>query len=156
MWSPQSGLRSAQGIWLAEAPRSVNFAVWWDGDLLRELLDRNRIDKWDWERSALTNIFTAQGATWVNGSKATPVLSADILGDWREEVIFRTPDNKELRIYSTTIPTPHRLRCLMLDRQYRVSVAAQNVAYNQPPHTSFFLGEGMKPGAPNQDKAPAP
>ena len=92
----------------------------------------------------------------MNGSKATPVLSADILGDWREEVIFRTPDNKELRIYSTTIPTPHRLRCLMLDRQYRVSVAAQNVAYNQPPHTSFFLGEGMKPGAPNQDKAPAP
>lgn len=156
LWGGPAGLRTVKGERIGDAPRSVNFAIWWDGDLLRELLDRNRIDKWDWERSALTNLFTADGAVSNNGTKATPVLSADICGDWREEVIFRTPDSSELRIYSTTIPTPHRLRCLMQDSQYRLSVAAQNVGYNQPPHPSFFLGEAMRPGGADGDKAPKP
>lgn len=80
-----------------------------------------------------------------NGTKATPVLCADILGDWREEVIWRTADNKELRIYTTTIPTEHRIYTLMHDPVYRLSVAWQSVAYNQPPHTGFYLGEGMAP-----------
>jgi rhamnogalacturonan endolyase len=73
------------------------------------------------------------------------VLSADIVGDWREEVIWRTTDNQSLRIYTTTIPTTHRLYTLMHDPQYHLSVAWQNVAYNQPPHTSFYMGEDMKP-----------
>jgi len=78
------------------------------------------------------------------------VLSADIIGDWREEVIWRTPDNKELRIYTTTIPTTNRFRTLMHDPQYRLSIAWQNVGYNQPPHPSFYLGSGMKaPPKPN-------
>jgi hypothetical protein len=77
------------------------------------------------------------------------VLSADLFGDWREEVIWRTTDNKELRIYTTTIPTEHRFYTLMHDPHYRLSIAWQNVAYNQPPHTSFYLGEGMaKPPRP--------
>ena len=59
--------------------------------------------------------------------------------------IFRTTDNKELRIYTTTIPTDLRLRTLMHDPQYRLAVAWQNVGYNQPPHPGFFLGDGMKP-----------
>jgi rhamnogalacturonan endolyase len=73
------------------------------------------------------------------------VLSADILGDWREEVIWRTIDNKELRIYTTAIPTKYRFYTFMHDPQYRLSVAWQNVGYNQPPHTSFYMGEGMGP-----------
>jgi len=77
----------------------------------------------------------------VNGTKATPSLSADILGDWREEVIWPTADSRELRIYTTTIPTAHRLPTLMHDRQYRLAIAWQNVAYNQPPHPSFALTE---------------
>jgi rhamnogalacturonan endolyase len=94
-------------------------------------------------------MLTAEGCASNNGTKATPALSADILGDWREEVIWRTTDNKELRIYTTIIPTKHRLYTLMHDPQYRLSVAWQNVAYNQPPHTSFFMGEGMaKPPRP--------
>ena len=80
-----------------------------------------------------------------NGTKATPGLSADILGDWREEVIWRESDNTALRIYVTTIPTTHRFYTLMHDRQYRVAIAWQNVAYNQPPHPGFFLGDGMSP-----------
>ena len=79
-----------------------------------------------------------------NGSKANPCLAADILGDWREELIARTDDNKELRIYVSTSPTSHRLPTLMHDRQYRIGVARQNVGYNQPPHPSFYLGAQME------------
>jgi rhamnogalacturonan endolyase len=145
-----TGLFNAKGEKISEAtPRSCNFGVWWDGDPLRELLDRNVISKWNWIDGSETTLLTAEGCTSNNGTKATPTLSADILGDWREEVIWRTTDNKELRIYTTTIPTKHRFYTLMHDPQYRLSVAWQNVAYNQPPHTSFYLGEGMaKPPRP--------
>ena len=95
-------------------------------------------------------MLTADGCTSNNGSKATPALSADILGDWREEVIWRTIDNKELRVYTSMIPTKYRFYTFMHDPQYRLSVAWQNVAYNQPPHTSFYMGEGMaKPPRPS-------
>jgi rhamnogalacturonan endolyase len=98
----------------------------------------------------MDTIFTAEGCASNNGSKSTPVLSADILGDWREELIERTADNKELRIYTTVIPTEQRFYTLMHDPQYRESIALQNVGYNQPPWTSFFLGYGMKaPPKPN-------
>lgn len=140
MWYDRSGLLNMKGERIGEMPSSMQFLIWWDGDLSRELLNGNRIDKY-----RVGRIFTADGAIAAAGSKNTPVLSADLFGDWREEVIFRTPDNQSLRIYTTTIPTKHRLYTLMHDPQYRLSVAWQNVAYNQPPHTSFFLGTGMKP-----------
>jgi rhamnogalacturonan endolyase len=126
-------------------PSSCNFAVWWDGDLLRELLNGNTISKWDWLTETTNPLFTAADCSSNNGTKSTPALSADILGDWREEVILRTTDNKELRIYSTTLPTEYRLHTLMHDPQYRLAIAWQNVAYNQPPHPGFFLGADMKP-----------
>ncbi|MFN0112384.1 MAG: hypothetical protein ACKVZH_26300, partial [Blastocatellia bacterium] len=144
-WGGVEGLKTSKGERIGAAPRSANFAVWWDGDTLREILDRNFIGKWDWQTGRMNTILTAEGCMSNNGSKATPTLSADILGDWREEVIWRTTDNKELRIYTTTIPTEHRIYTLMHDPQYRLSIAWQNVAYNQPPHTGFFLGDGMKP-----------
>jgi len=121
-----------------------NFAIWWDGDQLREILNRNTISKWNWETGEMGRIFTAEGCESNNGSKATPALSADLFGDWREELIERTSDNQELRIYATVIPTEHRIHTPMHDPQYRESIAWQNVAYNQPPHTGFFLGAGMK------------
>lgn len=142
-WGGSEGLKTCKGERIGASPRSVNFAIWWDGDLLRELLDRNAISKWDWQNAKLDTIFTAEGCMSNNGSKATPVLSADLFGDWREEVIFRTTDNKELRIFTTTIPTKYRFPTLMHDSQYRLSIAWQNVGYNQPPHPSFYLGEGM-------------
>lgn len=145
MWSGPAGLRTCQGTKLGPAPRTANFAVWWDGDLLRELVDHNRISKWNWETSTLETLLTADECVSNNGSKATPCLSADLLGDWREEVLWRTPDNRELHLYTTTLPTRHRLVTLMHDRQYRLAIAWQNVGYNQPPHPSFYLGEGMKP-----------
>lgn len=133
-WSGSKGLYSMQGKRIGENPTSTNFLIWWDGDLTRELLNSNRIDKY-----GLGTIFTAQGCVANNGTKSNPTLSADLFGDWREEVIFRTQDNKELRIFSTTIPTSYRVPTLMHDHQYRLSIAWQNVGYNQPPHLSYYL-----------------
>jgi rhamnogalacturonan endolyase len=140
MWySGSNGLLNMKGERIGDSPVSTNFVIWWDGDLSRELLDKNHIDKYNVGR-----LFTAEGCVSNNGTKVTPALSADLFGDWREEVIFRTADNKNLRIYTTTIPTHHRIYTLMHDPQYRLAIATQNVGYNQPPHTSFFLGTGMK------------
>jgi len=138
-WSGDPNLYDIKGNIIGEAPREQNFLIWWDGDLSRELLDRNRITKY-----GKGVIFEAEGATSNNGTKATPALSSDILGDWREELILRSEDNNELRIYSSPIPTAIKMPTLMQDSQYRVSIAWQNVAYNQPPHPSFYMGTGMK------------
>ena len=121
------------------ATTPANFAVWWDGDLLRELLDQNFVAKWNWETGSTDRLLTAHECISSNGTKATPFLSADFWGDWREEIIWRTLDGSALHIYTSTIPTAHRLVSLMQDPQYRCAIAWQNVAYNQPPHPSFAL-----------------
>jgi rhamnogalacturonan endolyase len=143
MWAAGgiSGLRDRYGDNIGRRPGSINFLVWWDADLTRELLDSNHIDKYG--ANSDTRLLTANGCSSNNGTKSTPCLSADIFGDWREEVIFRTSNNQELRIYTTTIPATNRIYTLMHDPQYRLSIAWQNVAYNQPPHTGFYLGDGM-------------
>ena len=122
------------GRWL-----SMNFGIWWDGDLLRELLDRSAVTKYDWENHEIKEIVRFDGQ-FNNGTKSNPCLSADILGDWREEVIVRNRESTELRIYVSTIPTPYRINCLMQDIPYRLSVAYQNVGYNQPSELGFYLG----------------
>lgn len=119
---------------------SVNFGIWWDGDLLRELLDHETISKYDWENKTITVIKKLEGVVFNNGTKSNPCLSADILGDWREEVMVRTPDSEELRIYVSPFPTDYRINCLMEDIPYRLSTAAQNVGYNQPSEPGFYLG----------------
>ena len=121
----------------------MNFSIWWDADLNRELLDGNHIDKWDYTTAKSVNLLTATNYSSNNSTKATPCLSADLFGDWREEVIFRKTDNTAIRIYSTNIATTHKLYTLMHDTQYRVAIAWQNSAYNQPPHPSFYLGVDM-------------
>ncbi|MBB4106210.1 rhamnogalacturonan lyase [Pedobacter zeae] len=143
-WAGSNGLFDIKGNRIGDQPGSTNFVIYWDGDLSRELLDANHIDKYNGGR-----IFTADGAVANNGTKSTPALSADIFGDWREELILRSNDNQSLRIYTTTIPTEHRHYTLMHDPQYRLSIAWQNDGYNQPPHTGFYFGFGMK-------KAPKP
>ncbi len=145
LWGGTRNLFNAKGEDIGTRPSSQNMAIWWDGDLLRELLDGVSISKWNYEAGRQETIFDGRtlGLASNNGSKSNPCLSADILGDWREELIARTSDSRELRIYSTTIPTEYRMPTLMHDSQYRLSVAWQNVAYNQPPHPSFFLGHGM-------------
>ncbi len=149
-WASRGGLFNVSGQQIsANRPSSMNFASWWDGDLLREALDGTSISKWNPAAFAFETLLNgaAYNAASNNGTKATPVLSADILGDWREEAVLRTADNSELLVFSTTIPTTHRIPTLMHDAQYRVQVAAQNAGYNQPPHTSFYIGEGVTPPA---------
>ncbi|HWS34409.1 MAG TPA: rhamnogalacturonan lyase [Actinoplanes sp.] len=138
-WSSAvDGLRSSSGANIGRKPSSTNFVIWWDGDAQRELLDQTRIDKYG--IGADTRLLTASGVHSNNGTKATPSLQADILGDWREEVIWPTTNNTALRIYSTTDATSISRASLMQDRQYREAVAWQNTAYNQPPHPSFAIG----------------
>ncbi len=151
MWASRGGLMSASGTQISTSrPGQMNFMSWWDGDLLRELLDGNTISKWNWTNNTVSALLSATGASSNNSTKATPNLSGDILGDWREELVLRSNDSSELRIYSTTIPTAHRIVTLMHDRQYRTAIAWQNVGYNQPAHPSFFLGDGMAtPPAPD-------
>jgi len=146
-WASGPGL---SGVWNCKGekvsdrkPRSCNFGVWWDGDLLREQLDRTTISKWDWlaERDVGVDDGYRVRVEQRHEGDAGPVC--DIFGDWREEVIWRSADNKELRIYTTTTPTDHRLYTLMHDPQYRLSVAWQNIGYNQPTQPGFYLGDGM-------------
>lgn len=141
-----TGMFDAKGNKISDRTPACNMGIFWDGDVLREILNGTRIDKWDYENSRTVPLLNARDYDCVhnNGTKANPVLSADILGDWREEVIYRTSDNNELRIFSTTIPTARKFYTLMQDPQYRLSIVWQNVAYNQPPHTGFHMGEGMK------------
>lgn len=153
MWAAGNtgGVFDSKGNQISTTRPSINFAIWWDADLSRELLDVNRIDKWNPVTRSAVNILTATGKTSNNGTKATPTLSADILGDWREEVIWRTTDNTALHIYTTTIPAANRFYTLMHDPQYRLAIAWQNSAYNQPPHPGFYIGTDMTapPPTPN-------
>ncbi|MCP2334666.1 Ricin-type beta-trefoil lectin domain-like [Actinoalloteichus cyanogriseus DSM 43889] len=144
MWSSRvDGMRDTQGRNVGRKPSSTNFLIWWDGDPVRELLDQTRIDKYG--PNGDTRLLTANGVASNNGTKATPALSGDLFGDWREEVVWRTSDSRALRIYTTTDLTDLRIPTLMHDTQYRVAIAWQNTAYNQPPHPSFFIGDGMAP-----------
>lgn len=144
-WGSKGNLYDCKGNEIGTSKPSMNFAIWWDGDLNRELLNSNRIDKWDYTNAKSINLLTATGYSSNNGTKSTPCLSADLFGDWREEVIFRKTDNTSIRIYTTNISTTHKLYTLMHDAQYRVAIAWQNSAYNQPPHPSFYLGVDMAP-----------
>jgi len=144
-WASRGGLRSVTGELInATSPGSMNFGVWWDGDLLREVLSGVAVQKWNPATRTLNTIFDAGplGAATNNGTKATPVFTADLFGDWREEIVLRNGSNTELMVFSTTIPTSIRINTLMHDPQYRSQVAGQNAGYNQPPHTSFYLGHG--------------
>jgi rhamnogalacturonan endolyase len=148
-WSSSvDGLSNTSGANIGRKPSSTNFLIWWDGDPVRELLDQTRIDKYG--TGGDTRLLTGSGVASNNGTKATPALSGDILGDWREEVVWRTTDSSALRIYSTPTQTDRRIPTLMHDSQYRVAIAWQNTAYNQPPHPGYFIGNGMAtPPQPN-------
>ncbi len=144
MWSSASGsMRNFRGDSVAVRPASQNFAVWWDGDLLRELLDGNRVDKFNPETRQVENLVTFEGSVSNNGTKSTPCISGDLLGDWREEVLLRAEDNSELRLYVSTEPTEYRFHTFLEDPVYRISLATENVCYNQPPEVGFYFGNEL-------------
>lgn len=148
VWGGPGGLRSIKGEEIGPRPRLSDWVIWWDGDLLREIYGGFCVFKWDWETGSEEKIFSAElpgGEGRGNRFMGMrPNLAADLIGDWREELLLPGPGGKSLRLYTSTIPTEHRLVTLMHDPQYRLSVAWQNVSYNKPPHPSFFLGKDMK------------
>ncbi|MFD7863075.1 rhamnogalacturonan lyase [Streptomyces sp. NPDC059783] len=148
-WSSAAdGVRDPRGTVVASRkPSSTNFLCWWDGDLTRELLDGTHIDKYG--TGGDTRLLTGASVHSNNGTKATPAISGDLFGDWREEVVWPTTNNTALRIYSTPYETDTKITTLLHDTTYRTALAWQNTAYNQPPHPGFFLGTGMA-------KAPRP
>lgn len=151
-WASAGNLYSASGRDLGTVkPSGINFGVWWDGDLLREILDKNTISKWNPSAKTTDRLLTANNASSINGTKAVPVLAADIVGDWREEVILKGNDDSSLELFTTTNPSSFKLYTLMHDAQYRAAIAWQNTGYNQPPHPSFFLGSGAVLPAPPAD-----
>ena len=121
---------------------STNFRIFWDGDLYDELLDGEPggplvVTSWNGER--MERIFRTEGCVSINGTKANPCLQADILGDWREEIVMAREDNNALRVFVSDIPTEYSFKTLMHDPVYRAGVAAEQTAYNQPPHIGFCL-----------------
>lgn len=141
-----TGIYDVLGNKIAQRSPVCNMGIYWDGDALSELLNGVDVFKWDYINERTQPLFLGKKFNIIsnNGTKANPCLSADILGDWREEIIARRADNKALLIFSTPHPTDIKLHTLMHDAQYRMSIVWQNVAYNQPPHTSYFLGNGMQ------------
>lgn len=155
------GTYSATGVKLSGSISSMNMAIYWDGDTGRELFDGQTnpsVTKVGYSGTAPSKTYssntliTFNGASTNGGTKANPCLQADILGDWREEVILRKSDNTELRIYTTVTPTSHAgvgtvpssgIPTLMHNKTYRMAVAWQNSGYNQPPHTDCFIGYNM-------------
>ena len=130
----------------SEKSASLNFRVYWDGTVQDALLDGNKIDKYDAAKNSFSRLVTFSDlgpSSTCNSTKNTPNLSADILGDWREEVILYTVTDNEayLGIYSTNIPTDYRIPTLMHDHTYRMGICWQNTAYNQPAHIGYNLVE---------------
>lgn len=121
----------------------LNQRIYWDGDLCDEVMDSPGSEARDAAiyKPAGSRLLTTSGCSTNNGSKNNPCAIADIFGDWREELVMRTNDNTSIRIYTTNIPTSHRIYTLWHDHQYRGAMVWQCVGYNQPPHKSFFLGE---------------
>ncbi|RXK61765.1 T9SS type A sorting domain-containing protein [Lacibacter luteus] len=148
-------LQDCKGNQIATSRPSIDHVVWWDGDLLREILDGDVLDKWNYNTNSSNRLLTLYQAGLGyggsnNSTKKNPCLTADLLGDWREEIILRSTDQQFLNIYTTVNETTHRIYTLMHDPQYRLAIAWQNSAYNQPPHPGFYLGEEMSaPPTPN-------
>jgi len=125
---------------------SINYRMYWNGTCYDQILDGNTLDYWDgssWTR--LMTFYNYGNSSTCNGTKKTPNLQADLFGDWREELILWDSNNSStLNIFTTNISTEHRVPTLMHDHTYRMGVAWQNTAYNQPPHLGFYLPDFVK------------
>ena len=137
------GLWTANGQRLGDAIPGTNQSVRWAADLTTQIVNgalevTPTVD--DWKRGRL---LTLDGTRTNNGTKGNPGLVADVLGDWREELLMRTADSTAIRIYLSTEVTSHKLYTLMHDPQYRVEVARQQTVYNQPSYPGFYLASDV-------------
>ena len=153
-WSAASNdVYDITGTSFSTSRPSMCMRLYWTGDLYDELFDGNysttqytcnpRINKWDntQNKAVIYKSFAGIGNSQTcNTTKATPNLIADILGDWREEIImWNFDDGCTINIFSTNETTEYRVPTLMHDHVYRMGIAWQNVAYNQPAHLGYYL-----------------
>ncbi len=140
-------MKTGAGYERSEIPeKSQNFRIFWDGDLFDELLDGESgepLTVSSWNGSYMEPVFRTEGAVSINDTKANPCLQADILGDWREELVMAREDHEALRVFISDIPTDYAVMTLLHDPVYRAGVAAEQSGYNQPPHIGFYLGEEL-------------
>lgn len=154
IWSarPDEHLYSCKGVLLSKptptlegttikGSTSINMAIWWSGSLNRQMLDRTFVQSYT--DGCLFEGCSEFGVKTINGSKANPCFYGDIWGDWREEMIYVNDDDTELRIFTTDFETEYRFHPLMDDHIYRLSATHQNIGYNQPTHTGFYLGSDL-------------
>lgn len=146
LWSATTS-RSANDVIGNSAPGvTMNARIYWDGDLLEETFDYASVSNYQgyegrvYKYGQSSPIFETSGCLTINSTKGNPCVQADILGDWREEFVLPTADNKGIRIYTTVEETQWKNYSLMYDPQYRQAVYWQSSGYNQPPHVSYFLG----------------
>jgi rhamnogalacturonan endolyase len=137
IWGAKSDLYDSNGGYISGNPGTCNFAVYWDGDPLRELLDDDvpgsiELFKWNYEQQTLTPLKTFEGEL---------VGVADLFGDWREEIIVSTAGG--IQVHTTIEPAKQRLVTLMHDAVYRLSVATETMGHMQTTQTGFFIGDGM-------------
>ena len=175
MWSSASGgICNVRGEVIDSTARiPINFGIWWDGDLLRELLDHERVSKYRADSppvlsmkegadsaanemnvksvpfdftgsSSVVELTVFSDCVFNNGTKSNPALCADVIGDWREEVLTRTADNRHLRLYITPLPTKYRFHTFLSEPVYRHSLVMQNVGYNQPTNVGFYFGAELE------------
>lgn len=144
VWWFRGNAHSIDGRDLGYKPASCNMAVWFSGELNRQLLNGTRIDAMN--KEVYDRVFTVYryGVSYVNGTKENPCWYGDMLGDWREELIFPdTTFTKELRIFSTWYPTEHSFPWLMTDHVYHMSAINQNIGYNMPTQLGYYLGSDL-------------
>lgn len=143
-WSARSGgvRNSVNGEPISDGGVSMNMACWWDGDLLRELQDGTNVTKY--ENGIATTLFSPIDVASNNSTKSNPCIVGDLIGDWREEVVLRGTTNRFIRVYMTNIMTNYRFHSFLQDHIYRMGIAYQNVAYNQPTHTGFYFGSDLE------------
>jgi autotransporter-associated beta strand protein len=145
LWSASTSRGADQTVASSAPGVTMNFRIFWDGDLLDESFDYEScsnnlgVNPSIYKYGSSTAIFKATGCYTNNGTKGNPCLQADLFGDWREELVVRTTDDKALRIYTTIIPTDYRIYSLNYDTQYRQAMYWQECGYNQPPHVSYYL-----------------
>ena len=145
-WTSECGVRDCKGNSIGGSRPAMNFRVYWDGDLQDELFENTTITKWNPDKKKASTLLELSGYEWTascNSTKATPCLQADLFGDWREEIIlWSRNDSASLVVFTSTTPTEYRIPTLMHDHVYRMGIAWQNVAYNQPPHLGYYIGDG--------------
>ena len=142
MWWYQGNAHSPKGDDLGYSGMSTNMAIWFDGTLNRQLYDRSTINA---PRNSKGRVFTVYRyeVTTINSTKSNPNFYGDIWGDWREELIQVTSDFSELRIFTTWYPTEYKFPYLMSDHVYAMSALNQNIGYNMPTETGYYLGSDL-------------